>query len=285
MPPSRLSNSKSEARTSPVPQDMRANGLWVFESRHAQSFSMSVTEHSFLKLLWIREGRAKIQFKADSPDCETGNLVIVPPFTPHRIVDSLDAPVSLYGLGVDTKQLKCVEPVLTTFQSGVYFGQRLGVLRIEQHFRKLLYLVDQEGTASQFSSVAVALELLAELAVKLAQPESRKCTTPQPFSDPLLESYLAWLQRNFFESLTLDGAAKASGMSRRTFTNQFKARTGMTWLEYVNALRVQRAEELLKDADRKVTSIAFQCGFDDLSTFYRAFKRVTGRTPGGDSIK
>ncbi|MCC7336515.1 MAG: helix-turn-helix transcriptional regulator [Pirellulaceae bacterium] len=262
---------------------MRATGLWVFESRHAESFSMSVTEHSFLKLLWIREGRAKIRFKGASPDCETGNLVIVPPFTSHRIVDSLDAPVSLYGLGVDTKQLKCVEPVLATFQSGVYLGQRLGALSIEQHFRKLLYLVDQEGAASQFSSVAVALELLAELALKMAQPESRTSTTPKPFSDPLLETYLVWLQRNFFESLTLDGAAKASGMSRRTFTSQFKARTGMTWLEYVNALRVQRAEELLKDADRKVTSIAFQCGFDDLSTFYRAFKRVTGRTPGGDS--
>ncbi len=79
---------------------------------------MSVTEHSFLKLLWIREGRAKIEFKSESPDCETGNLVIVPPCTPHRIVDSLDAPVSLFGLGLDTKQLACVEPVLPTFQTG-----------------------------------------------------------------------------------------------------------------------------------------------------------------------
>lgn len=262
---------------------MRANGLWVFESRHAEAFSMSVTEHSFLKLLWIREGRATIEFKADSPACETGNLVIVPPGTPHRIVDSLDAPVALYGLGVNTRQLQCVEPVLPTFQSGIYSGQRLGTLRIEQHFRKLLYLVDQDEAASQFASVAVAVELLAELALKIAPLASKQNATAKPFSDPLLETYLDWLHRNFFESLTLDGAAQACGMSRRTFTSQFKARTGMTWLEYVNALRVQRAEELLQEANRKVTSIAFQCGFDDLSTFYRAYKRITGRTPGGDA--
>ena len=95
----------------------------------------------------------------------------------------------------------------------------------------------------------------------------------------------AWSTSRWFntlEPLTLDAAATASGMSRRTFTNQFKARTGRTWLEYVNALRIERAQELLRETDRKVTSIAFQCGFEDLSTFYRAFKRITGNTPSSE---
>ncbi len=284
MPPVRPIGSKTETRNTPVPPDMRPSGLWVFESRHAESFAMSVTQHPFLKFLWIREGRARIEFETDSLDCESGTLVIVPPHTTHRIVDSADAPVSLFGLGLDTQELRCVEPVLPLYQTGVYSGQRLGTLRIEQHFRRLLYLVDQDEATSQFASVAAALELLSELALKLAPAKAASGTTNKPSGDPMLEAYLEWLQRNFFEPLTLDGAARASGMSRRTFTNQFKARTGMTWLEYVNGLRIRRAEELLADADRKVSSIAFQCGFDDVSTFYRAFKRITGRTPGGDCV-
>ncbi|MEZ6088733.1 MAG: helix-turn-helix transcriptional regulator [Pirellulaceae bacterium] len=79
--------------------------------------------------------------------------------------------------------------------------------------------------------------------------------------------------------MTLNDAAIATGMSRRTFTNRFKARTGTTWLEYVNVLRIRHAEILLKQADSKVTSVAFQCGFEDLTTFYRAFKRITGKNP------
>jgi AraC family L-rhamnose operon regulatory protein RhaS len=95
----------------------------------------------------------------------------------------------------------------------------------------------------------------------------------------LLEAYLAWLHRNFYESLSLEEAAAATGMSRRTFTNRFKARTGTTWLDYVNVLRIRHAEALLKQTDKKITSIAFQCGFDDLTTFYRAFKRIKGVHP------
>ncbi|WP_315854473.1 AraC family transcriptional regulator [Aporhodopirellula rubra] len=285
----------SETRSSPVPANMRANGLWVFESRHAETFAMSVTRHTFLKLLWIREGRARIEFGDESQDCETGNLVIVPARTRHRIVDSPNTPVSLCGLGVNEKQLKSLSPVMPLFRCGVFAGPQMSTLRIEHQFRKLLYLVDQDDVASELSSVAVALELLAELALNLTSPSvddqnrnrnratnvtGRGSINEEP-PDPMLEAYLDWLHRNFYEPLTLDDAAKSSGMSRRTFTSRFKARTGATWLEYVNSLRVRRAEELLLEADRKVTSIAFQCGFDDLSTFYRAFKRITGRTPGG----
>ncbi|WP_236621493.1 AraC family transcriptional regulator [Rhodopirellula sallentina] len=296
MPRTSSTRQNDETRSSPVPPNMRGNGLWVFESRHDDSFAMSVTRHPFLKLLWIREGHAEIKFGTRSQSCEMGDLVMVAPQMKHRIVDSPDAPVSLCGLGVNEKQLRCVSPVMPLFRSGVYSGARMGTLRIEQQFRRLLYLVDQHDAASELSSVGIAMELLAELAMKLTPPEdtagraltSKRQTqnlangplADEELPDPMLEAYIEWLNRNFYESLSLDDGAKASGMSRRTFTSRFKSRTGMTWLEYVNSLRIQRAEELLREPDRKVTSIAFQCGFDDLSTFYRAFKRITGRTPG-----
>ncbi len=275
---------KSDARSWPVPPDVRVSGLWAFESRHDTSFSMQTTRHSFLKLLWIREGTATIEFEAKRMTCEMGDLVIVPPHLPHRIIDSPDAPVSLCGLGVDFKRLRCVEPVLPLLAVGVHRGSELRSLQIEQSLRKILYLIDQDDPASQLSSVATAINLLAEMALILAPPAMHRIEagnsdqTARSF-DPMLDAYLAWLHRNFYEPLSLDDAAAATGMSRRSFTNQFKARTGTSWLKYLNILRVGRAEELLAQTDRKVTSIAFQCGFDDLSTFYRAFKRIKGRSP------
>jgi AraC family L-rhamnose operon regulatory protein RhaS len=264
---------------------MGDNGIWAFESRHAETFAMDVTEHPFLKLLWIREGAATIQHGSDSLNCESGDLVIVPASTRHRIVDSASQPVSLYGLGIDPTRLPCIASVLSVFQLATHSEPLHRGLHVEQHLRKILYLVDQTDPRSQLSAVATTISLIAELALLLAPPErTANATLPsrgadsQPV-DPMLESYVDWLHRNFYEPLTLDAAATASGMSRRTFTNQFKARTGRTWLEYVNALRIERAQELLRETDRKVTSIAFQCGFEDLSTFYRAFKRITGKTP------
>ncbi|MCY2973474.1 MAG: AraC family transcriptional regulator [Planctomycetota bacterium] len=281
------SNSPSILRRStPVPQNLGSNGLWAFESRHDQAFSMGTTTHSFFKLLWIREGHGSIEMDCKQVRCETGDLVLLPARLPHRIVDSAHSPISLYGLGIDFRQLTCVSLILPSFIAGVYREPKFQTLRIEQHLRKILYLNDQEDAPSLLSSVATAMNLLAELALVLVPPKSKKSrviadqrTETEHPTDPLLEAYLEWLHRNFYELLTLDEAAFASGMSRRTFTNEFKARTGATWLEYVNRLRIHHAKELMKQTDRKVTSIAFQCGFDDLTTFYRAFKRITGSSP------
>ncbi len=281
-----LNQDSPPVRSTPVPQDMRPSGLWAFESRHAESFSMNITQHPFLKLLWIREGAATIEFEADSLNCKSGELVIVPPQYAHRILDSPTTPVTLYGLGVDFKRIQCVEPVLPFFQAGSYNAPQFKMLQLEQQLRRILFLFDQADVASQLSSVAVAVGLIAELALifdptkNKTKSKGRSGNAPiDPAADPLLESYIDWLDRNFYEAVTLNGAAAASGMSRRTFTKQFKARTGATWLNYLTTLRVQRAEELLAETNRKVTSVAFQCGFEDLSTFYRAFKRIKGRTP------
>jgi AraC family L-rhamnose operon regulatory protein RhaS len=244
---------------------------------------MPITQHSFLKMLWIREGAGRVDFAGTNEACESGDLVLVPAGLKHRIIESPRTPIALYGLGIDFKRLNCVSPVLSLFKAGIFREPRLHTLRIEQRIRKIVYLNDQTDRASQFSGVAATLDLLAELALVL-KPPKRNATqlapvTRQLTDDPLLEAYLAWLHRNFYEPLTLDGAANACGMSRRTFTSHFKLRTGKTWLEYLNSLRIQHAVELLKQTDRKVTSIAFQCGFEDLTTFYRAFKRIHRKCP------
>ncbi len=98
--------------------------------------------------------------------------------------------------------------------------------------------------------------------------------------DSLESGYLVWIEHHFFEPLTLDSGASACGMSRRQFSAVFKKHVGMTWLQHLHRLRVKHAIELLRNTDRKITSVAFQCGFDDLTTFYRVVAKVTGKRPG-----
>ena len=77
----------------------------------------------------------------------------------------------------------------------------------------------------------------------------------------------------------LDAAASSLGLSRRRFTQLFREITGTSWLAHVRGLRIDHAKKLLESTDRTVLSVAFECGFEDLSTFYRAFKRETDESP------
>lgn len=288
-------------RAEPVAENLDAVGLWAFESRHSESFAMGFTRHRFVKLLLIIQGSGTVQGDWGEPVCKTGDLVIVPAGLRHRIIDDPRHPISLYGLGIAAKLLRCVPGVTALLPSGVLRAEQLGPLRLEQRMRRLLYAHGQPDEVYRLAAVAAALDLVAQVVLaaqvvpahgasveSLARlPEERdrgsRATAAGEAEfggDPMLESYLVWLQHNFFESQSLDDAARACGMSRRYFTAAFRRRTGRTWLDYRNRLRVQHAIELLQNTDRKMASIAFQSGFDDLSTFYRVIHRVAGVRPG-----
>jgi len=270
-------------RIAPVEEKLDESGIWAFESQHGDEFQMDFTRHRFLKLLLISAGAGVIEGDWGKPVCKKGDLVVVPAGMRHKIVDSHRQPISLYGLGIAHKLFRPVDRVTASLPSGVLQAQQLGPLRLENRMRRLLYTHRQVDPLHRLASVAAALDLVAQVSLAITTPGftlAELDPTPATESDPMIETYLTWLQHNFFEPQSLADAARACGMSRRGFTTAFRNHTGRTWLDHVNRLRVQHAITLLRATDRKMASIAFRCGFEDLSTFYRVMHRITGARPG-----
>lgn len=91
---------------------------------------------------------------------------------------------------------------------------------------------------------------------------------------------LAYLRRNSARRVTLEEAAAQAHLSPAYFSRLFRARTGRTFSDYINRLRVEHAKRLLSQPEMDMAQIAAQAGFYDQSHFTRAFKGVTGQTPG-----
>ena len=68
-------------------------------------------------------------------------------------------------------------------------------------------------------------------------------------------------------------------MSVRYFCKVFKQSIGMTFTDYLNRLRIEKAKNLLANPHKHISEIAFEVGFESLSQFNRSFKRITGETP------
>jgi len=300
---SNVSDNPPPKRIAPVEERLDESGIWAFESQHGDEFQMDFTRHRFLKLLLITAGAGVIEGDWGKPVCKKGDLVVVPAEMRHKIVDSHRQPISLYGLGIAHKLFRPVDRVADTFPSGVLPAQQLGPLRLENRLRRLLYTHRKNDPLHRLASVAAALDLVAQVSLAVTttgftvaeldqatgidDPQSftshsdeSLAVAPRTESDPMIETYLTWLQHNFFEPQSIADAARACGMSRRGFTTAFRHHTSRTWLDHVNRLRVQHAITLLQTTNRKMTSIAFQCGFKDLSTFYRVMHRITGQRPG-----
>jgi AraC family L-rhamnose operon regulatory protein RhaS len=153
-------------------------------------------------------------------------------------------------------------------------------LQVRAEVRRLLF--EQTCCRPGFAGVlvGVALQLLA----LLARSRSHLPATGSPDSGvsglrQTVETYITQLDRKFYETARIDSVAKQLGMCRRRFTELFREITGTSWSEYLRELRVDHSKQLLLETNRSVLSIAFESGFEDLSSFYRAFQRQEGTSP------
>lgn len=82
------------------------------------------------------------------------------------------------------------------------------------------------------------------------------------------------------EPVTLHGLAKNAAMSPYHFLRTFNAVCGVTPYQFVLAQRLRLAAVRLRRTTDPISTVAYEAGFNDLSTFNRRFRRVMGVTPG-----
>jgi AraC-like DNA-binding protein len=100
-----------------------------------------------------------------------------------------------------------------------------------------------------------------------------------PADQDRMQRVCRYLDTHLTQPLDREQAAAVAHLSPGAFSRFFKARTGKTLPEYVNALRVGRACALLAEDKWKVTDVAMECGFRNLANFNRQFRALTRLSP------
>lgn len=88
-----------------------------------------------------------------------------------------------------------------------------------------------------------------------------------------------YVQKNYANKITLSDAATLINMSNVSFNRFIKKRTGKTFVDYLNEVRIGYASKFLVEKDLSVSEIAFLCGFNSIANFNRVFKKNKNRTP------
>lgn len=88
-----------------------------------------------------------------------------------------------------------------------------------------------------------------------------------------------YINEHYDKHISTNQLAATVHLSEGYFCQIFKEVTGKTAVEYLNALRADKAEELLLKTEMTVTEIAFCCGFEDANYFSRTFKKIKKKTP------
>ena len=94
-----------------------------------------------------------------------------------------------------------------------------------------------------------------------------------------IKKVLRFIEEHYTEKLTLEQMSREVGMSPKYFCRFFKSITHRTPIDYLNDYRIEAACALLRQDENSLTTVAYNCGFNDYSYFIKQFRKYKGITP------
>lgn len=109
--------------------------------------------------------------------------------------------------------------------------------------------------------------------------ESELIPLPRSVSNHLINNAIAYIAANYTRQISLHDAAERLELSESHLSRLFKEETGLNFLQYLNAWRINKAALMMKDPRLNISEIATGSGFPTPGYFAKIFKRFSGYTP------
>ena len=159
-----------------------------------------------------------------------------------------------------------------------------GVLFSKETALAIMPRIKQLTQKHGFDSVLELMSILHDLSTSrnirtLSDVSFNKETTS--YNSRRIEKIMAYVNSNFNQNITLSDAAKLAGMTEVSLSRFFKLRTGKTFVETLNEVRLGNASRMLIETTDSINEIAYKCGFNSMSSLNRIFKKKKDSTPKG----
>jgi AraC-like DNA-binding protein len=176
---------------------------------------------------------------------------------------------------LQTGQVMCRPPTAAAFRRTVDRARKLGV-DIGNAETKRAYFETPVVSQKKLDSIS---HLLASFADHLAMKGNQLVLQAVNVEPPLVARAKQFIQEHYAEKLSLRLVAAAVNTSRFYFCKQFRKATGFSFTEFVSRTRIEQAKILLLNPNLRVSEIAYEIGFQSLTHFNRAFKKIMGQSP------
>jgi AraC-like DNA-binding protein len=165
-------------------------------------------------------------------------------------------------------QLSFVKNMIERSQRGILFSPET-IAALKDRIASL-------NKKSGFDSVLELLSILHDLSIS----RNMKTLSDSSFSNEQfhynsrrIEKVFEYMNSHYNMQITLAEVAKIANMPEASFSRFIKKRTGKTFIDSLNEIRLGHASRMLIDTTNTVAEIAYKCGFNNISNFNRIFKR------------
>jgi len=250
-----------------ITYEMRSEELRIWKRDHINTFPQHL--HKYGELMYIKKG--KINCTVDFAEYElcSGDILLVFPDQIHSHGDSSN----------DSEIYVMIFPINTIL--GEMLNKKIPSSPVlknasTEEIDNLFKITCDEyhiGTEySFFAALGYSQVLISRLLSKCTFQDAKH----MPYS--IEKQLVEYCTQNFREAISLNSIAKEFGYNPSYLSHIFSQKFKISFLKFINALRVNEAKEKLRN-DEKITQIALDCGYGSIRNFNRVFKEATGKTP------
>ncbi|MBD2846602.1 helix-turn-helix transcriptional regulator [Paenibacillus sp. IB182496] len=246
---------------------------------HSASTSGKLYVSHCFKIVWVRQGEAVWRIGGLAESIHSGDIVLLGNEEKRRFERvSAEQPLELMTMELEPRYLydTGLLPLFTEAGAG---GQKHRIVAAGPALTRLLELVDREERSpdgySRVMLAACAAQILTGIARRIELPAGRRAVIP-----PRMAAAIAHIDAHFGRPIRLEELARIAHMSPTAFSKAFTRTNGVGPAQYIKRKRIGQAIRLLEETDRTVLDIALECGFANISNFYKAFHSLTGQAPG-----
>ncbi|WP_291913523.1 AraC family transcriptional regulator [Chitinophaga sp. CB10] len=254
--------------------------------REKSTFNFPLHYHEEYELNFILNAAGAKRIVGDHvEEIDDMELVLVGPNVEHVWMDHhckskkiTEVTIQFHAQLLDAKflrrnQLSFIRSLFENASKGISFSRET----VQSLKPRLLALPYKTG----FDSVLELLSILHDLSISrnMRVLSSAPAESLNNYNSRRIEKAFEYMQQHFDKDIGLHELAKHVNMTPVSLSRFIKKRTGKTFIDSLNEIRIGHASRMLIDTTHSVSEICYQCGFMNLSNFNRIFKKKKGSTP------
>ncbi len=240
--------------------------------------AFSEHRHADVEIHYVLKGQLNIVIDKKKYLLKSGDIAVILPMQSHEVLKGGDHESFMAVLGISLLKKYFTPFSKREFKSPIYsITDSKEDFSIKQILSETALLTRQNGIRVELLITSNLYRICAFLLDKLCIENQNKVENLTQIES--LEKALDLIYYNYFEQITIDDVAKATGYGKSNFCKIFKKVTGYTFHDFLNRRRIEVALGLLTQSDMTVTGVSQEVGFSEAKTFCRVFKQIKGVTP------